>query len=118
MATFAQDLAFHQADGRVLSREKLSRSVARQFARLVSFDSGFDRQTARVTGRDVTESGTQTAWIALRVFAIFAVRWKVERQGPYTWTRAGSAWLLREVRIEHERVTRLGFGLASGVGAV
>ena len=50
MATCAQDLAFHQADGRLLSREKLSRSVARQFARLISFDSGFDRQTARLMG--------------------------------------------------------------------
>jgi hypothetical protein len=113
MATFAPDLTYRQADGRLLSREALARSIARQFRRLVAFDSGFERQGARVAGAELTESGTQTAWIALRVFAVFAIRWKIERTGQYTWVRAGAGWLLRNVTIEHERVTRAGLGLAS-----
>jgi hypothetical protein len=117
MATFATDLTFRQANGRVLSRDGLARSIARQFARLVAFDSRFDRRTAIVTGTELTESGTQTAWIALRVFVFFAVAWRVERQGQYTWARVGPEWLLRNVNIEKERVTRAGFGLASRLRA-
>jgi hypothetical protein len=117
MATFALDLTYRQADGRLVSREEVARSIAHQFARLVAFDSGFDREAASATGADLTESGTQTASIALRVFAVFAVRWKVERRGQYTWARVGPNWLLRNVRIDQERVTRAGFGLASRLGA-
>ena len=98
MATFALDLTYRQADGRLVSREEVARSIAHQFARLVAFDSGFDREAASATGADLAASGTQTASIALRVFAVFAVRWKVERRGQYTWARVGPNWLLRNVR--------------------
>jgi len=118
MATFATDLTFRQANGRVLSRDGLARSIARQFARPVAFNSRFDRRTATVTGHELMESGTQTAWIALRVFVLFAVRWKIERQGQYTWAHVGPDWLLRKVSIEKEDVTRAGFGLASRLVAV
>jgi hypothetical protein len=118
MATFAPDLTYRQADGRLSSREALARSIARQFGRLVAFDSGFERQRARVVGAELTESGTQTAWITLRVLAIFATRWKIERTGQYTWVRVGADWLLRNVTIEHERVTFAGVGLASRIGEV
>jgi hypothetical protein len=118
MATFAADLEYRQPDGRVLSREELARSIARQFQRLVAFDSTFDRQSVSATSTDLTEFGTQTAWIALRVFILFAIRWKVERQGTYTWARVETEWLLRNASIKQERVTRAGFGLASRAGAV
>lgn len=117
MATFATDLTFRQANGRVLSRDGLARSIAHQFARLVAFNSRFDRRTASVSGTELTESGTQTAWIALRVFVFFAVTWRVERQGQYTWARVGPDWVLRTVNIEKERVMRAGFGLASRLRA-
>jgi ketosteroid isomerase-like protein len=115
-ACFAPDLEFRGANGRVMSRDALTHDVQRQFDRLVAFDSKFDRCDATLAGHDLIETGTQTAWIALRIFAVFAVRWKVERRGRYVWTRTRSGWQLRQVLIEHERISRDGFGLASRVG--
>jgi uncharacterized protein DUF4440 len=115
-ACLAPNLKFQGANGRVMSRDGLARDVQRQFDRLVAFDSTFDRRSATLGGGDLTETGTQTASIALRIFAVFALRWKVERTGRYVWTRAASGWQLKEVLIEQEHVTRTGFGLASRMG--
>src|SRR4051812_7229138 len=89
-ACLAPNLEFQGANGRVMSRDGLAHDVRRQFDRLVGFDSNFDRRTATLVGNDLIETGTQTAWIALRVFAVFAVRWRVERTGRYVWTRAAT----------------------------
>jgi Domain of unknown function (DUF4440) len=116
-ACLAPDLRYQGADGRVISRDGLARDVDRQFDRLVGFDSTFDRRSGTVARGEFTETGTQTAWITLRVFVVFAIRWKIERLGLYVWTRGASSWLLKEALIEQERVTRAGVGLASRMGA-
>ena len=116
-ACLASNLKFQGANGRIVSRERLAGDVQRQFDRLVAFDSKFERRTASFGGNDLTETGTQTAWIALRLFAVFALRWKVERTGRYVWTRGATGWQLKEALIEQEQVTRTGFGLASRMGA-
>jgi uncharacterized protein DUF4440 len=116
-AFLAPNLSFQRANGSVTSRDRLAREVQHQFDRLVAFDSKFDRRSATLGGNDLTETGTQTAWIALRIFAVFALRWKIERTGRYLWTRAASGWQLRDVLIEQERTSRTGFGLASRMGA-
>jgi len=117
-AALAPNLTLQAPNGRVTSRDGLTRDVRRQFDRLVAFDSKFDRHSAMLAGNDLIETGTQTAWIALRIFAIFALRWRVERTGRYTWSRAATGWQLKEALIEQERITRAGFGLASRTGAV
>jgi len=117
-ASLAPNLKFQGANGRVLSRDGLAHDVQRQFDRLVAFDSKFDCRSATLGGNDLTETGTQTAWIALRIFAVFALQWTIERTGRYIWTRAATGWELRDVLIEQERITRTGFGLASRMGAV
>ena len=116
-ACLAPNLKFQGVNGHVLSRDGLARDVQRQFDRLVAFDSTFDRHSATLDGGDLTETGTQTAWIALRILAVFALRWKIERTGRYVWTQAASGWQLTEVLIEREHVTRTGFGLAARMGA-
>jgi len=118
VAAFTADLRYQQPDGRVISREQLSRNISGQMDRLVAFDSGFKREASAIAGEDVVETGVQTAWIALRVFAIFAVQWRIERHGQYVWTQADGEWKLREVRVERELVTRAGFSLASRAAAV
>ena len=117
-ARLASNLKFQGANGRIISRDRLASDVQRQFDRLVAFDSKFERRSASLGGDDLTETGTQTAWIALRVFAVFALQWKVERTGRYVWTRGATGWQLKEALIEREQITRSGFGLASRMGAI
>ena len=114
-ACLAPNLEFRAANGRMMSRDGLARDVQRQFDRLVGFDSKFDRSSATLAGNDLIETGTQTAWIALRIFAVCAVRWQVERTGRYVWTRAARGWQLKAVRIEQEHISRTGFGWASSL---
>lgn len=111
MDRIASDLVFRKTNGELYPRAELARDVGKQFERLVGFDSAFDREFASVAGNELIETGTQQAWISLRVFAIFAITWRVERHGQYTWTRLGSSWQLREVRIDREKIERVGFGL-------
>lgn len=111
----APDLRYVDPLGRVQTREQLLQSVGVQFARLVSFSSTFARETLLMNGEDVIESGVQEAAIALRVFALFEIRWQVTRRGWYSWRRApGVLWQLREVVLEAEDTRRDGIGLAGG----
>jgi hypothetical protein len=109
----APDLRYVDPRGRVQTREQLLKSLGVQFARLVSFRSTFARETLLMSGEDTVESGIQEAAIALRMFALFEVRWQVTRRGRYTWRRAtGVLWQLREAVLESENIRRDGIGLA------
>jgi ketosteroid isomerase-like protein len=110
----ADDLTFIDPNGRVQNRQGLLRSLQRQFARLVSFDSRFDRESLAVEAGDAVETGTQTAAIALRIFLVLEVRWRISRHGRYTWRRDPEAgWALRHVLLDRDQVRREGIGLAS-----
>ena len=109
----APDLSYVNARGRVQGRERLLRSVRRTFARLVSFASDFARESLVVENADAVETGAQRASIALRVFAVLEVRWRVTRHGRYTWRRdAETGWVLRHVVLDREQIRREGIGLA------
>ena len=109
----AEDLTYIDPKTRVQNRQDLLRSVRRQFARLLSFYSHFDRESLSVEGSDAVETGTQTAAIALRVFLVLEVRWRVTRHGRYTWRRDPAAgWSLHHVLLDQERFRRDGIGLA------
>jgi hypothetical protein len=111
----APDLRYVEPHGRVQTRAQLLKSVSVQLARLVSFESTFARDTLLMSGEDVIETGVQEAAIALRVFALFEIRWQVTRGGRYTWRRAaGVTWQLREVVLEAEDMRRDGIGWARG----
>src|SRR6476661_1127872 len=111
----ALDLRYVDPRGRVQTREQVLKSLGAQFARLVSFDSTFARETLLMSGEDIVESGLQEAAIALRVFALFEVRWQVTRRGRYTWRRAaGVPWQLCEAVLDSENIRRDGIGLAGG----
>jgi ketosteroid isomerase-like protein len=109
----APDLRYVEPRGRVRTRTQLLASLHEQFARLVSFRTTFTRDALEVNGDEVTERGVQEATIALRVFALFEVRWQITRRGQYTWRRAPEvAWQLREALVEAEDIRRAGFGWA------
>ena len=108
----ASELRYVDPRGRVQTRDQLLRSVGVQFARLVSFDSAFARETLLMDGAEAVESGTQKAAISLRIFVWFEVRWQITRRGRYTWRRATEVpWQLREAILETENMRRAGVGL-------
>lgn len=106
-AFLSPDFTWHDSDGQAHSAEAITRDVQRQFARLVDFDTQFERAESTLDGLCVTETGRQVAQIALRVFLVFAVRWDVERTGSYTWKRGPEGWRLQGVRLRSEQ-TRFG----------
>jgi ketosteroid isomerase-like protein len=112
LTCLAPDLAYREAGGRLVTREGLAASVARQFERLVTFHSDFDRAGLVAAGEEAIETGTQTASIALRWFGFLAIRWTVRRSGKYTWRRAADGWRLRAVELSEEKVRREGIHLA------
>lgn len=108
----AEDLTYVDAKARAQNRRGLLDSLQTQFARLVSFDSHFDRESLVLEDGDAVETGTQTSAIALRVFLVLEVRWRVTRHGRYTWRRdAAVGWALRHVVLDHEQIRRDGIGL-------
>ena len=109
----AEDLVYVDPKARAKNRQGLLRSLRRQFARLVSFYSHFDRESLGLENGEAVETGTQTAAIALRVLFVLEVRWRVTRHGRYTWRRdAVVGWVLRHVLLDHEQIRRDGIGLA------
>lgn len=109
----APDLAYREANRRTHTREALAASLRDQFRRLLSFGSEFQRDSLVVENGDAVEIGTQTAWIALRWFVVFALRWNVRRRGRFVWRRIPGGWQLRAVELYEERVTLSGVGLAA-----
>lgn len=115
----AEDLTYVDAKARVLSRKGLLDSLRIQFARLVSFDSRFDRESLALDDGEAVELGTQSASIALRILLVLEVRWRVTRHGRYTWRRdAAAGWVLRHVVLDHESIRREGYGLVGRAGRV
>ena len=113
----AEDLVYVDPNGRVQNRQAVLSSVRRQFARLVRFQSHFERESLAIEGANAIEIGAQSAAIAIRVFLVLEVRWRVTRRGRYTWRRDEAAgWVLSDVRLDHEQMRRDGIGLA-GRGA-
>jgi|SRR6185295_9161137 len=109
----APDLAYREANGRVHTRDGLAASLREQFRRLVSFGSEFQRDSLAVENGDAVETGTQTAWIDLRWFLVFALHWNVRRRGRFVWRRVPGGWQLRSVELYEEHVARSGWGLAA-----
>lgn len=111
-AFLAPEFTWHDSDGQARTAEEITRDVQRQFARLVDFDTRFERAGSSLDGLCVTETGRQVARIALRVFLLFAVRWNVERTGSYTWKRGPEGWRLLSVRLRSEQTRFGGVGVA------
>ena len=109
----APELRYVLPNGRTQSRDELLVSLRDQFARLVRFESAFQRESTTVTEESVILVGEQTASLATRIFVIGEVRWRIQRHGRYTWRRATIVpWVLTEVVLSRESVTREGLGLA------
>jgi hypothetical protein len=109
----APDLRYVDSRGRVQSHERLLADVQQQFERFVSFRTRFIRESLVADGENIVETGVQDAAIALRIFAVFEVRWRISRRGRYTWRRASEgSWQLSEAILFSESIRRDGLGWA------
>jgi hypothetical protein len=110
-ATFSPELAYRQADGRVIGRDALMRDVAQQFAQLDRATSSFVREALECGPDAATEVLTQTAVGVIRGFFVVHRTWTVTRRGRYTWARENGVWRISAVEVLHERVVgRFDFG--------
>ena len=109
----APELRYVLPNGKTQSREQLLSSVQHQFGRLVRFHSAFQRESTTVTGDSVILVGEQVASFATRIFGVCEIRWRIVRHGRYTWRRdATVSWVLADVILDRESITRDGFGRA------
>jgi uncharacterized protein DUF4440 len=104
MRTFAPDLRYRQADGRVIGWEQLARDVASQLRSVESADTSYVRESLRVEGDRVTEVLRQTASVTTRHLCFLRRVWRVSRQGSYTWVRLPEGWRIQEVEVLSEVV--------------
>jgi ketosteroid isomerase-like protein len=112
METFAPDLAYRGADGKVIGHAELANDVARQLQMLDSAETTFARQSVEVGDAEVTELLKQNASITTRHFGIVRRSWTIERVGRYVWARTSQGWRIRKVEILNESVKAAGFRFA------
>ncbi len=102
---FAPDLAYCQADARVIGREQLMRDVAIQFDRLRWVRSSFTRESIEPGNDRAIELLTQTALAGATAFFFIHRIWKIARKGRYHWTKVENQWRISRVEVLEECVT-------------
>ena len=75
METFAPDLTYRQADGKVIGRSELANDVGNQLQMLDSAETSFTRESLEVGDSEATELVTQKALVTTRHFAIVRRSW-------------------------------------------
>jgi ketosteroid isomerase-like protein len=103
---FSPDLRYRQADGRVIGRERLMRSVADQFNRCHSIDSTYTRERIERSGDLLVETLSQTAAVLTTALVFLHRSWKVTRRGSYAWRNVGDGWRIEEVQVLEEQTRR------------
>jgi ketosteroid isomerase-like protein len=112
MEIFAPDLAYRQADGKVIGRAELANDVRTQLQVVDSAQTSFTRENLEVRDAEATELLRQNALVTTRHFAIIRLSWKVERLGRYVWIRTSEGWRIRKVEVLKESVRSAGFTVA------
>jgi ketosteroid isomerase-like protein len=106
LATLHPDLAYTQADGRVIGRDQLARDVRAQLARVRSATPTVQREALDMDGENTaTELLEQRATFAVRAFGLLNREWTVRRRARYGWTRSAEGWRLRRVEVLSETVS-------------
>jgi hypothetical protein len=109
MAIFAPDLIYHQADGKTINLQRLTKDVARQFRSQGDADWTFTLHDQVHEGGVVVETVAQSGWFAATAFGLLHRVWLLERQGRYVWKLHDGRWCIGEVTILREKVTPAGF---------
>ena len=99
---FASDLAYCQADGRVIGREQLMRDVEAQSRRLRWVRSSYVRDFIEPGEDRATELLTQTGQVGATAFFFVHRIWELCRRGRYYWTRVGDGWKITRRRSDQK----------------
>jgi hypothetical protein len=105
MHLFAPAVRYRQMNGVEIGRDQLARDVEAQFARLISAETSYVRQSLSVEGEYATEDLVQVASATIRVFLFFRRTWQVRRTGRYRWAKDPDGWKIHRVDILDERIT-------------
>jgi Domain of unknown function (DUF4440) len=115
---FAPDLAWCQADGRIIGRQQLMRDVASQFRRLRWVRSSFARESIEPGDDRVVELLTQTAFAGATAFFFIHRIWNITRKGRYYWTKIVDQWQIDRVEVLEEHVAgHFKFGSRPSIGS-
>jgi hypothetical protein len=118
---FAPGLAYRQADGRVIDRDRLMRDVDAQFRRLGWLRSRFVREQIEFDDNRATEILVQTASAGSTAFFVLHRVWELTRRGRYVWGKQSGRWQIEEVEVLQEQVSpgrfHVGFRADSSAGA-
>jgi hypothetical protein len=108
MAHFAPDLAYHQADGKVIGLDQLSAQVREQLRRFTSADWTSRVESEERNGDRVTEVIAQKGIFVATAFGFIHRTWAFERRGRYTWKVLDGRWRIAEVHVLEERISSAG----------
>ena len=111
MEFFSPDLHYHQANGRTIGRDQLTRDVQSQFRGMSGVDVAYRTEDVQAEPDGVVETVTQWGWIAARLFGFLHRLWRLERRGRYTWRQTGDGWKIAEFTVLSEHVVGHGFQL-------
>jgi hypothetical protein len=102
---FEPGLAYRQADGRVIDRDRLMRDVDAQFRRLGWLRSRFVREHIEFDDNRATEILVQTASAGSTAFFVVHRVWELTRRGRYVWGKQSGRWQIQEVEVLQEQVS-------------
>ena len=113
MAFFTPDLAYRQANGATIDRQRLRSDVAQQFHRVASVDWISQVESEERAQDRVIEVVHQTGAFITSAFGLIHRVWRLDRRGRYTWKVHEGRWRIAEVHVLDERIVGdgLNFGL-------
>jgi hypothetical protein len=109
MSFFSPDLAYRQANGKVVGLRQLTNDVEEQFRRLGAVDWVSRVESEERSPDQVIEVVSQTGTIVTTAFGLLHRMWRLDRRGRYTWRVHDGRWRIAQVDVLEERVVGAGF---------
>lgn len=104
MSVFADDLRYHQQDGRTIGHQQLSRNVRDQFSRISAVDWSYLTESIETSLDEVLETAHQWGYVATSAFGFLHHLWSLQRRGQYRWRQTNKGWQIIEATVITERV--------------
>lgn len=101
---FADDLQYLRLNGRLVDKGIVAKDVQRQFDRLHSHTSKYEREKFEIKNEFVIERLNQKAEFVIKAFWFFKKRWNVNRVGVYQWAKQNGVWKITRVEIIQEKI--------------
>src|SRR5882672_11617493 len=108
MSFFTPDLAYRQANGKVITLQQLSHHVEEQFRRIGAVDWISRVESEERSPTQITEVVHQTGTAVTSAFGLLHRVWRLDRRGRYTWKVHDGRWRIAAVDVLEERINGAG----------